>query len=166
MTADYEFHRDESLLTMTPHMHLRGKAFRYEATYPDGKQEVLLDVPKYDFNWQLKYVLDEPKLIPKGTKIHCTAVFDNSKDNPANPDPDKKVRWGDQSWEEMMIGFFDTIPADAVDGPKLSKNVEIDPSGEWTWERRVGLKMVEESLTLKLDGNKLSGVLKDAKRAD
>lgn len=160
VTADYQFHRDESLLAMTPHMHLRGKAFRYEAIYPDGKKEVLLDIPKYDFNWQLKYILDKPKRIPKGTTIHCTALFDNSKDNPANPDPNKKVRWGDQSWEEMMIGFFDTIPIEANDKPKLSKNVAIDPSGEWSWERRVGLKTVEESLSLKLEGNKLSGVLK------
>ncbi|WP_339908464.1 redoxin domain-containing protein [Symmachiella dynata] len=159
VTAEYEFHRDESLLAMTPHMHLRGKSFRYEAIYPDGKKEVLLDVPKYDFNWQLKYILDKPKRIPKGTTIHCTALFDNSKNNPANPDPDKKVRWGDQSWEEMMIGFFDTIPIEENNQPKLSKNVEIDPSGEWSWERRAGLKMVEESLSLKLEGNKLSGVL-------
>ncbi len=159
VTADYQFHRDESLLAMTPHMHLRGKAFRYEAIYPDGKKEVLLDVPKYDFNWQLKYILDKPKHIPKGTTIHCTALFDNSKNNPANPDPDKKVRWGDQSWEEMMIGFFDTIPIEENQQPKLSKNVEIDPSGEWSWERRVGLKKVEESLSLQLEGEKLSGVL-------
>ncbi len=159
VTAEYQFHRDESLLAMTPHMHLRGKAFRYEAIYPDGKKEVLLDVPKYDFNWQLKYILDKPKHIPKGTTIHCTALFDNSKNNPANPDPDKKVRWGDQSWEEMMIGFFDTIPIEENHQPKLSKNVEIDPSGEWRWERRVGLKKVEESLSLQLEGEKLSGVL-------
>lgn len=109
--ADYHSRRDELLLEMTPHMHLRGKSFRYEAIYPDGTQEVLLDVPHYDFNWQLSYVLAEPKLLPKGTRIHCTAGFDNSTSNLVNPNPDAPVRWGDQSWEEMMIGFFNVVDA-------------------------------------------------------
>ena len=77
--------------------------------------EILLDVPRYDFNWQLTYDLAKPMLLPKDTVIHCTAYFDNSENNPANPDPTKRVRWGDQSWEEMMIGFFDVIPADKKD---------------------------------------------------
>lgn len=110
--AEYSVERDEWLLAMTPHMHLRGKAFRYEARYPDGVSEVLLDVPNYDFNWQLKYELAEPKLLPRGTTIKCTAVYDNSDANLANPDPSVDVAQGEQSWEEMMIGFFDTIPAD------------------------------------------------------
>lgn len=112
VTASYRTRRDEMLMSMTPHMHLRGKAFRYEAQYPDGRREVLLDVPKYDFNWQLKYILAEPKRLPKGTQVMCTAVYDNSEDNLANPDPSRPVRWGDQSWEEMMIGFFDTVAVD------------------------------------------------------
>ncbi len=111
VTAEREIRRDLLLLNLTPHMHLRGKSFRYEAIYPDGRQEVLLDVPRYDFNWQLTYELSVPKLLPKGTRILCTAAFDNSEDNLANPAPDKEVRWGEQSWEEMMIGFFDVIPA-------------------------------------------------------
>lgn len=105
--------RDEYLVSMTPHMHLRGKSFRYEAIYPNGETEVLLDVPKYDFNWQLKYILDQPKLMPAGSQVVCTAVFDNSEANLVNPDPSKTVGWGDQSWEEMMIGFFDTLPAES-----------------------------------------------------
>lgn len=104
--------QDRRLTSLTPHMHFRGAAFKYEATYPDGKTEVLLDVPRYDFNWQLRYDLAEPKPLPKGTKIVCTAVFDNSPDNPANPDPTATVRWGEQSWEEMMIGFYATVPAE------------------------------------------------------
>lgn len=112
VTATTPIRRDEHLLSMTPHMHLRGKAFRYEATYPDGQQEILLDVPAYDFNWQLKYILAEPKLLPRGTKVLCTATYDNSAGNLANPNPNQAVGWGDQSDEEMMIGFFDTIPAD------------------------------------------------------
>ncbi len=107
--ALYTSRRDEILLAMTPHMHLRGKAFRYEARYPDGTQEVLLDVPNYDFNWQLKYILEAPKLLPKGTVVECTAIYDNSANNPNNPDPTKNVHWGDQSFDEMMIGFMDTI---------------------------------------------------------
>ena len=104
--------RDTMLLDMSPHMHLRGKAFRYEAQYPNGKREILLNVPRYDFNWQLSYKLSEPKLLPKGTVIKCTAAFDNSDRNPVNPDPTEAVGWGDQSFEEMMIGFFTTVDVD------------------------------------------------------
>ncbi len=109
VVAEWRAKREELLLSMTPHMHLRGKSFRYEAVYPDGAREVLLDVPHYDFNWQLKYVLAEPKLIPKGTRIVCTAVYDNSEGNLANPNSTREVGWGNQSWDEMMIGFFDTV---------------------------------------------------------
>ncbi|HEX6986254.1 MAG TPA: alkyl hydroperoxide reductase, partial [Planctomycetaceae bacterium] len=101
---------DRRLISLTPHMHFRGSAFKYEAVYPDGTREVLLNVPRYDFNWQLRYDLAEPKPLPKGTTIVCTAVFDNSADNPHNPDPTRPVRWGEQSWEEMMIGFYATVP--------------------------------------------------------
>lgn len=108
--ASYVSPQDETLISMSPHMHLRGKSFRYDATFPDGRCEVILNVPNYDFNWQLKYVLKEPLHLPKGTRIKCTAVFDNSHRNLTNPDPTKPVRWGDQSFEEMMIGFMDTVP--------------------------------------------------------
>ena len=90
VTAKHKFRRDMLLLNMTPHMHLRGKDFRYELEYPDGRSEVLLDVPHYDFNWQLRYEFAEPKLMPKGTVLHCIAHFDNSADNLANPDPDDR----------------------------------------------------------------------------
>ena len=115
VTAKYRFRRNEMLLSMTPHMHLRGKSFRYVANYPDGNSEVLLDVPEYDFNWQLKYILKEPKRMPRDTVIECIALFDNSEDNISNPDPSKEVRWGQQSYEEMMIGFVETVPAKPVD---------------------------------------------------
>lgn len=98
-----------TLLSMSPHMHLRGKAFRYELVTPDGHRETLLDVPAYDFNWQTRYVLQEPRPMPAGSIIHCRAVFDNSQQNLANPDPAATVRWGDQSWDEMMLGYFDVI---------------------------------------------------------
>ncbi len=106
VTAKERFQEEITLLSLTPHMHLRGKAFRYDAVYPDGTTETLLDVPKYDFNWQLRYEFAEPKVMPKGTVVTCTAIFDNSSSNANNPDPAKEVTWGQQSWEEMMIGFF------------------------------------------------------------
>jgi peroxiredoxin len=109
VTARKLFLKDTTLLGMNPHMHLRGKAFRYELERPDGTREILLDVPRYDFNWQLWYMLEEPKLIPKGSRMICTAYFDNSADNPANPDPSKEVNWGEQTWDEMMFGFYSTI---------------------------------------------------------
>jgi hypothetical protein len=92
---------------MMPHMHLRGKDFQYRAVYPTGETQILLNVPHYDFNWQLSYVLKDELLLPKNTRIECTAHHDNSSNNPFNPDPTKEVRWGDQTFEEMMIGWFD-----------------------------------------------------------
>lgn len=107
-----KFRRDALLVSLYPHMHLRGKAFRYSAIYPDGKEEVLLDVPRYDFNWQNTYVLDEPKFLPKGTRLYARAVFDNSEENLANPDPTREVTFGEQTYDEMMIGFFDAVELD------------------------------------------------------
>ncbi|MEO8493484.1 MAG: redoxin domain-containing protein [Planctomycetota bacterium] len=112
VTATMTFKEDSLMLAMFPHMHLRGKAFRYTATYPDKREEVLLDVPRYDFNWQNSYEFKEPKRMPAGTKLTCVAHFDNSSANLANPDPTASVRWGDQTWEEMMIGYFDMTIAD------------------------------------------------------
>jgi peroxiredoxin len=103
---------DVLLLSLAPHMHLRGKSFRYEAKYPDGRLEVLLDVPRFDFNWQDTYFLAEPKLLPRGTVIRGVAHFDNSAANLANPDPSATVKWGKQTWDEMMIGYFEIALAD------------------------------------------------------
>jgi hypothetical protein len=101
------------LVNLTPHMHLRGKDFEYRLVFPDGAKETILNVPHYDFNWQLYYYLAQQRDLPKGTRIECTAHYDNSTANKANPDATKEVSWGDQSWEEMMIGFFDiAIPVD------------------------------------------------------
>jgi hypothetical protein len=102
-----QLQQETTLTNLLPHMHFRGKDFEYRAVYPSGEKEVLLRVPKYDFNWQLWYVLDKPKVLPAGTVIECTAHFDNSPNNPANPDPTKTVKFGEQTWDEMMIGFFD-----------------------------------------------------------
>jgi len=98
---------DSTLESLLPHMHLRGKSFEYRVVYPSGETETLLSVPHYSFSWQLTYYLDKPKVLPKGTVIECTAYFDNSINNPDNPDPTKEIKFGEQSWDEMMIGFFD-----------------------------------------------------------
>lgn len=129
--ASNTFENDALLTCLTPHMHTRGKSFRYEAFYPDGSNEILLDVPKYDFNWQTTYHLQEPKLIPKGTKLVCTAHWDNSEANLSNPDPTKTVTWGDQTFEEMMIGFYvevypkDQVPPEASGARAFSR---LDPA--------------------------------------
>jgi hypothetical protein len=104
--AEATFSEDVKIWSMHPHMHLRGKDMTYTAIYPDGRRQILLRVPKYDFGWQTDYWLAEPLVLSKGTKIHVSAHFDNSPANRANPDPKATVRWGDQTWEEMMIGFF------------------------------------------------------------
>jgi mono/diheme cytochrome c family protein/thiol-disulfide isomerase/thioredoxin len=105
---------------LMPHMHVRGKAYKFEAVYPDGKREVLLDVPRYDFNWQITYRYAKPKLLPKGTKIIATAAFDNSADNPANPDPTRRVPWGLQTTDEMMLGYIEFYVPGAKPGETLS----------------------------------------------
>jgi hypothetical protein len=107
----HTFDRDTVVFSLMPHMHVRGKDFLFRAKYPDGRSEVLLSVPAYDFNWQNSYTPKTPLLIPKGTQLECVAHYDNSANNPANPDPTKEVRWGDQTWEEMMIGWLNTAPA-------------------------------------------------------
>jgi thiol-disulfide isomerase/thioredoxin len=98
---------DYHVLALMPHMHLRGKAFRYEAVLPDGTTQVLLDVPRYDFNWQLTYRYAEAVTLPRGTTIQVTGWYDNSKNNPANPDPTRTVRAGFQTYEEMLVGFME-----------------------------------------------------------
>jgi peroxiredoxin len=114
------FKKDALLLSLSPHMHLRGKSFKYELITPDGKKEILLNVPHYDFGWQANYLFETPIRIPAGSRIDCTAHFDNSKGNHSNPDPTRAVYWGEQTWEEMMIGFVDYTYLDtpAVEGKK------------------------------------------------
>lgn len=102
------------LIAITPHMHFRGSGFQLEATYPSGETESIVDVPHYYFNWQMDYRLAQPRLLPKGTKLHMINYFDNSSNNKFNPDPTKEVYWGEQSWEEMITGFMDfAIPVGA-----------------------------------------------------
>jgi mono/diheme cytochrome c family protein len=97
------------LLSMNPHMHVRGKAFRFELILPGGETKTLLDVPRYDFNWQTGYRYAEPPTLPAGSRIKCTAWYDNSSKNPANPAPDKLVKWGPQTSDEMMLGYVEYL---------------------------------------------------------
>jgi len=109
--AEYVFKRAGTLLSFFPHMHLRGKAFRYDLVLPDGSEQELLRVPRYDFNWQLFYSLKTPLPVPAGARLRATAWYDNSTGNPFNPDPSKEVKFGEQTSDEMMIGYFDWLPA-------------------------------------------------------
>jgi peroxiredoxin len=107
VTSSTTMNKDARLYGLLPHMHLRGKSFEYKVTFPDGKEEIVLSVPRYDFGWQSNYRLAKPLDLPAGTRIDCTAYFDNSEKNLNNPDPKADVRWGEQTWQEMMIGFID-----------------------------------------------------------
>ncbi len=126
--SEFEFGQATKIIDFIPHMHLRGKDFQYKATYPTGESQVLLQVPHYSFSWQLTYVTAQDLLIPKGTKLHCTAHFDNSKNNPSNPDASKEVKWGDQSWDEMMIGFFDVAFDKNMDPKELFVEHPSEPA--------------------------------------
>jgi peroxiredoxin len=104
--AEHRFDQAALLYSIMPHMHLRGKSMRFEAEYPDGQREILLDVPRYEFDWQNLYVLAEPKLMPEGTVLRCEGHFDNSAQNPNNPDPGRTVTFGEQTQDEMMVGYL------------------------------------------------------------
>ena len=114
VAASYTFPQDSEIISFTPHMHYRGKKFSYTATYPDGREELLMQTTNYDFNWQTYYELEETLFIPKGTRIDAVATYDNSADNPFNPDPTATLHFGDESYDEMMIGFMDYVVIDGI----------------------------------------------------
>jgi hypothetical protein len=120
----HTFRQNMYLTTLTPHMHLRGKDARFEVTYPDGRKETLLFVPHYNFNWQITYRMSTPKFIPKGTRLAIISHFDNSPNNPLNPDPTKVVRWGAASEMEMMDGWIEYLDAP----PGQEKQVSGSPA--------------------------------------
>jgi peroxiredoxin len=128
VTSEYVFEHDSLLWSVSPHMHLRGKDFLYTLIYPDGKKEIVLDVPRYDFGWQTTYTLAEPKQVPKGTKLNCVAHFDNSENNLNNPDPTEEVHYGPQTWEEMCYGWFEIVLAGQDLSAALSKRADASDS--------------------------------------
>jgi hypothetical protein len=121
--AEATFSEDVKVWSMHPHMHYRGKDMTYTAIYPDGRREIVLRVPKFDFGWQTDYWLAKPLALPKGSKLYVSAHFDNSTANRQNPDPTATVRWGDQTWEEMMIGYFTYT----VDGKPVASSASARP---------------------------------------
>ncbi|MFP6810602.1 MAG: hypothetical protein VB960_06095 [Pseudohongiellaceae bacterium] len=98
--------QEVDIYSLMPHMHFRGKRMKFYARYPDNSEELLLSVPAYDFNWQLAHELEKPLRVPAGTQIIAVGAFDNSSQNPANPDPSIEINWGEQSWDEMFMGFY------------------------------------------------------------
>ena len=122
----YEFEADKQLISITPHMHYRGKSARYELVSPDGKQEVLLNVPDYNFNWQLNYQFQEPIFIKKGSRLVVTFTYDNSSKNRFNPDPSIAVRWGDRTEEEMMTTWTEVLEVVTADHPGLDTTVSVN----------------------------------------
>ncbi len=121
VVATQKLSKDATILAFFPHMHLRGKAFKYELVTPTGETKVLLDIPRYDFNWQLSYRLTEPLQAPAGSMIRATAWYDNSSGNLANPDPSRTVRWGQQTFDEMMIGYIEYHMEDGSLGRERSR---------------------------------------------
>ena len=113
--AEVELPNRGTLLSLFPHMHVRGKAFEYKLIQPGSPEETLLRVPRYNFNWQLTYRLEKPIVLQPGAKLAVAGWFDNSPNNPSNPDPKAEVRWGEQSWEEMMVGFLDVAVSSDMD---------------------------------------------------
>jgi hypothetical protein len=111
--ARYRFDQDRIVFGLRPHMHLRGESFRYLLLYPNGENRELLRIPRYDFNWQFDYLFEEPLLVPAGSTMLGVATYDNSADNPANPDPGKAVAFGEQTFDEMMIGYIHNYLATA-----------------------------------------------------
>ena len=120
---------DAELVWFSPHMHVRGKDMTYRLEYPDGRKEIILNVPRYDFNWQLGYELAAPIKVPKGTRFVATAHFDNSANNKFNPEPNRTVYNGNQTWEEMMQPFFGIVVNKKVDPQKLLKRRGTIPRG-------------------------------------
>lgn len=109
IVARHELRADSRIVSYFPHMHMRGRAMSFTAVYPDGSREILLDVPEYDFDWQLFYYPEAPKLLPAGSVVEVAAHYDNSAANPYNPDPTRDVGFGFQSTDEMMVGIFELI---------------------------------------------------------
>jgi len=118
--SEFQFGHEARIVSFLPHMHLRGKDFEYRVKYPDGRVETLLNVPHYSFSWQLSYLPKQDLVLPAGAVIECTAHYDNSANNPDNPDATTIVHPGDQSWDEMMIGFFDVAIDPQMDPGKMT----------------------------------------------
>ncbi len=148
VTACRTLKRDTTIYALLPHMHLRGKSMEYKVFYPDGKSEVLLSTPKYDFAWQTNYVLKEPKRLPAGARIMVTAYFDNSTKNKFNPDPTKDVRYGEPTYDEMMLGFMDFVT-------EMPAVAQVDTKLLDSYTGKYLLEAMKVTVSVTRDGNKL-----------
>ena len=148
VTACRQLKRDTTIYAFLPHMHLRGKSMEYKAIYPDGKEEPLMSSSKYDFAWQTNYVLKEPKKLPAGTKLMVTAYFDNSAKNKFNPDPTKDVRYGEPTYDEMMLGFMDFVT-------EMPSVAQIDPKILDSYTGKYMLDAMKIAINVTREGNKL-----------
>ncbi len=148
VTACRQLKRDTTIYAFLPHMHLRGKSMEYKAIYPDGKTEVLMSSSKYDFAWQTNYELKEPKRLPAGTKLMVTAYYDNSTKNKFNPDPTKDVRFGEPTYDEMMLGFMDYV----TEMPPIAK---VDEKVLDSYTGKYVLDVMKVNLNVTRSGNKL-----------
>lgn len=148
VTACRTFKRATTIYAFLPHMHLRGKSMEYKAIYPDGKSEVLMSSSKYDFAWQTNYLLKEPKRLPAGTKLMVTAYYDNSAKNKFNPDPTKDVRFGEPTYDEMMLGFMDYV----TEMPAIAK---VDPKVLDSYTGKYMLEAMKVNLNVTRKGNAL-----------
>lgn len=126
MRAVYVVDQDSVVVSYFPHMHLRGKDMAITATFPDGRRQTLIDVPNYDFNWQLFYYPKERVELPRGTRVDIVAHYDNSADNPNNPDPGRAVTFGEQSTDEMMFGMFEFVAKDGVSPVPATNETRMD----------------------------------------
>jgi hypothetical protein len=126
MRGVYVADQDISVVSFFPHMHLRGKDMTMTATYPDGRRETLLNVPAYDFNWQLFYYPRDPITLPRGTRVDVVAHFDNSSANRANPNPGATVRFGETSNDEMMFGTFEFVPVAGVSPARIDDRLRME----------------------------------------
>ena len=139
VSSMHRFSRDSKIISFAPHMHLRGSAAKYEAVFPDGRTQTLLEVPRYDFNWQTTYRYREPLAVPRGTQLTVTTTWDNSAANPSNPDPTQTVRFGEPTTDEMSFGFVEFVHAKPVaaknrqPAPKQSsRQTRADGREVWT----------------------------------
>jgi len=127
--------KDSLVYSVHPHSHFRGKSAQFVAYLPDGREEMLLNVPRYDFNWQTTYDLQQPVALPAGTRIVYTTVFDNSSQNKANPDPNREIRWGEQTWDEMVFGvirYRQVVEDGSANSPQRPTEQASEPSADFT----------------------------------
>jgi hypothetical protein len=148
-----EFTQDVHITALFPHTHLRGKTWEYRLLYPDGRSQVVLSVPKYDFNWQTYYIYSEPLAVPKGSRLEATAHYDNSPNNPANPDPKVDVRWGNQTWQEMQYSGITYYVDPAAASPS-------GIGGKWTGELKIPTgQTLPVTFDFKPEGAKVAGTV-------